>query len=236
MFTHAELLKESSSLNKFAYKLTRNRDDADDLLQTTLVTALDKQNQFEHGTNLFSWTSRIMFNSFVSAYRHNCRFETQFDPQWYIDQESVEATQEIEAELSLVFDAIMLLSEDHREILRMVCIDGMQYNEVAEKLVIPVGTVRSRLSRAREGLQERLNLGNHRALPPVTTVSTAIAPTTTIPTAATAPVATAQIAKAPQKTHIVNEGAMIAKPDLVDAPAANESRKFSLQHLASWRA
>lgn len=215
MFTHEELLKEAASLSKFAYKLTRNRDDADDLLQSTLATALDKQNQFEHGTNLFSWTSRIMFNAFVSAYRHNCRFETQYDPQWYIDQQSVEATQESEAELSLVFDAIMSLSEDHREILRMVCIDGMQYNEVAEQLIIPVGTVRSRLSRAREGLQDRLNISrSHRVLPATTTAT----------------------AKKQPDLHIVSEGSMIEKPDLVNVAAANESRKNSLQHLASWRA
>jgi len=211
MFSHAELLKESSSLSKFAYKLTRNRDDADDLLQSTLATALDKQAQFEQGTNLFSWTSRIMFNAFVSSYRHSCRFETQYDPQWYIDQESVEATQENEAELGLVFDAIMSLSEDHREILRMVCIDGMQYNEVAEKLIIPVGTVRSRLSRAREGLQDRLNISRiHRTPAPAN--------------------------KNQQEVRIHNEGAMIENLDLVNATAANESRKASLHLLASWRA
>lgn len=157
MFTHAELLKETPSLSKFAYKLTRNRDDAEDLLQATIVTALEKQEQFTQGTNLFSWTSRIMFNSFVSNYRHNSRFETQYDPQSYIDQEYIDATQESETELSQVFDAMLSLSEDHRQILIMVCIDGMRYEEVASKLQIPVGTVRSRLSRAREGLQDRLN-------------------------------------------------------------------------------
>src|SRR5262245_20255880 len=162
MFNHSELLKETPSLNKFAYKLTRNRDDAEDLVQATIVTALEKQQQFEQGTNLFSWTSRIMFNTFVSNYRHNSRFETQYDPQWYIDQESVEATQENEAELGLVFDAMLSWPEDHREILMLVCIDGMRYAEVAEKLHIPVGTVRSRLSRAREGLQELLNVTRRR--------------------------------------------------------------------------
>lgn len=165
MFTHAELLKETPSLRKFAYKLTRNADDADDLLQSTIVTALSKQQQFEQGTNLFSWTSRIMFNSFVSSYRQTARFETQYDPQYYIDQEYVEAPQENEADLDLVLEAMLSLSEDHREVLRMVCIDGMQYAEVAEALMIPVGTVRSRLSRAREGLQESLKLGRDQRAP-----------------------------------------------------------------------
>jgi RNA polymerase sigma-70 factor (ECF subfamily) len=159
MFTHSELLKETAGLHKFALKLTRNADDADDLLQTTIVAALSKQDQFESGTNLFSWTSRIMFNAFVSAYRHNSRFETQFDPQVYIDQEFIDGPQETETDLELVFNAMMSLSEDHREILRMVCIDGMQYSEVSKILDIPVGTVRSRLSRARDSLDERLKIG-----------------------------------------------------------------------------
>ena len=142
MFTHDELLKATPALSKFAYKLTRNRDDAEDLLQSTIVTALDKQDHFEQGTNLFSWSSRIMFNAFVSSYRHNARFETQFDPQVYIDQEIVEATQDHETDFGLVMTAMLSLSEDHREILRMVCIEGMQYAEVSETLQIPVGTVR----------------------------------------------------------------------------------------------
>jgi RNA polymerase sigma-70 factor (ECF subfamily) len=159
MFTHAELLKETQGLHKFALKLTRNADDADDLLQSTIVTALNKQEQFERGTNLFGWTSRIMFNAFVSSYRHNSRFETQFDPQVYIDQEFIDGPQESETDLDLVLEAMMSLSEDHREILRMVCIDGMKYAEVSKFLDIPVGTVRSRLSRARDSLQEQLELG-----------------------------------------------------------------------------
>lgn len=209
MFTHSELLKETPSLNKFAYKLTRNRDDAEDLLQTTIVTALEKQAQFEQGTNLFSWTSRIMFNTFVSNYRHNSRFETQYDPQWYIDQESVEATQENDAELSLVFDAMLSLSEDHREILILVCIDGMRYAEVAEKLKIPVGTVRSRLSRAREGLQELLNVTRRK-------------------NAATSPAAVEEL--------MHEEAAMFEKPDLLHAAGIQKNAQGSLASLASWRA
>jgi RNA polymerase sigma-70 factor, ECF subfamily len=210
MFTHSQLLKETSSLNKFAYKLTRNRDDAEDLLQSTIATALEKQQQFEQGTNLFSWTSRIMFNAFVSNYRHNTRFETQYDPQWYIDQQSVEATQENDTELALVFDTMMSLSEDHREILILVCVDGMRYAEVAEKLQIPVGTVRSRLSRAREGLQDLLNV--------------------TQPHRNTAPSAAAI------DVQIHKEAAMFENPQLIGAVAANESAHNSLHRIATWRA
>lgn len=208
MFTHSELLKETPSLTKFAYKLTRNREDAQDLVQATVVTALEKQQQFEQGTNLFSWTSRIMFNTFVSNYRHNSRFDTQYDPQWYIDQESVDASQENDAELGLVFDAMLSLTEDHREILVLVCVDGMRYAEVAEKLQIPVGTVRSRLSRARDGLQELLNVSHNR-------------------NSASSP------ASAEQLMH--EEAAMFDKPDLLQVVGARKNAEGSLAQLASWR-
>lgn len=170
MFTHTELLDETAGLGKFALKLTRNSADADDLLQSALLTALDKQSQFEHGTNLFSWISRIMFNTFISNYRRNIHLETQFDPQIYIDQKFVEGTQETEMELDLVGEAMTALSEDHQQILKMVCIEGMQYNEVAEALRIPVGTVRSRLFRARSGLEEKLKVGRRNRI--FSTVST----------------------------------------------------------------
>jgi RNA polymerase sigma-70 factor (ECF subfamily) len=170
MFTHTELLNETTGLGKFALKLTRNSADADDLLQSSLLTALDKQSQFEQGTNLFSWISRIMFNTFISNYRRNIHLDTQFDPQIYIDQKFVEGTQETEVELDLVGEAMSALSEDHQQILKMVCIEGMQYNEVAEALRIPVGTVRSRLFRARSGLEEKLKVGRRNRI--FSTVST----------------------------------------------------------------
>jgi len=211
MFTHAELLNETTSLRKFAMKLTRNCDDADDLLQSTLVTALDKQDRFEQGTNLFSWTSRILFNNFVSAYRRRSRFETQYDPQIYIDQETVEAPQEHEAELNLVMEAMLSLSEDHREILRMICIDGMKYGEVAETLNIPVGTVRSRLSRAREGLQEWLNVSRNDRKQTVLT----------------------NIQRSPL---IRREAEMVAKAELANLVAANEAYDCRLNHQDTWHA
>lgn len=159
MFTDSELMKETASLSRFAHRLTRNPHDAEDLLQTTICTALEKKRMFEDGTNLFSWTSKIMFNAFVSGCRHKNRFSTQYDPQWYIEQEYIEAPQETEAELGLVNDAMTQLSDDHREILILVCVQGMQYAEVSEMLHIPVGTVRSRLSRARESLQSLIEAG-----------------------------------------------------------------------------
>jgi len=152
----AQITDIMPNLRKFALKLTKNQHDADDLLQTTVLRAIEKAHMFNQGTNLFSWSSKIMFNIFVSGYRRRTKFDTQYDPENYIANMSVEPEQEKKLELSQVRHAMKQLSAEHREILLLVCIQGMKYNEVSEVLQLPVGTVRSRLSRARERLQGEL--------------------------------------------------------------------------------
>lgn len=156
MFNNDELMEQTDRLQKFAYKLTRNKADGEDLLQSTVLRAIEKKHLFQEGTNLFSWSSKIMYNMFVSNYRRKVKFETQYDPESYIENECVEANQNIQMEFKDVDRAMDELSNEHKEILVMVCIKGMQYAEVAENLDLPVGTVRSRLSRARESLQVAL--------------------------------------------------------------------------------
>lgn len=165
MFTQDALVVEMNNLKKFALKLTRKECDADDLLQATVLRALEKKHLFETGTNLFSWTSKIMYNIFVSNYRRKVKFETQYDPESYIERERFDASQDTRMEFKEVQEAMNALSECHREILTMVCIKGMQYAEVSGILEIPVGTVRSRLSRARENLQSLLETPRSSYLP-----------------------------------------------------------------------
>ena len=157
MFTNTELMTEAEKLRKFAYRLTQNMPDAEDLLQSTLLRAIEKKEQFKEGTKLFSWTSKIMYNMFVSNYRRKVKFETQYDPESFIEKEEIEACQETKMEFTEVQNAMNNISSDHRSILIMVCIKGMAYAEVAEELNVPIGTVRSRLSRARESLQNALD-------------------------------------------------------------------------------
>ena len=169
MFNNAELMEETDKLKRFAYRLTQNMADAEDLLHSTIVRALEKKNLYTAGTNLFSWTSKIMFNLFVSGYRRKVKFETQYDPESFIELESVEASQDVQMELREVEQAMKNLSHDHQEILVLVCIKGMQYADVSETLHIPVGTVRSRLSRAREALDNELKAGSIKTIqvPPI---------------------------------------------------------------------
>lgn len=161
MFRQENLVQEMDGLEKFARRLTGNRADAEDLLQTTVLKALEKKDYFESGTNLFSWTSKIMFNEFASRYRRRTKFETKYDPEPYIEKQRVSADQARKAEVREVGEAMSELSEEHRKVLIMVTIKGMKYQQVADKLGIPVGTVRSRLYRAREQLQAAMDTGPH---------------------------------------------------------------------------
>lgn len=153
MFSEAALLAETEYLRKFALRLTESVADADDLLQSTFLRALEKKHYFEAGTSLRKWASKVMFNLFVTGYRRKMKFESQYDPEPILQSQSVFGDQEGNMALSEVGDAIEQLSSDHKEILVLVCVKDLPYQEVAEILDIPVGTVRSRLSRARKSLQ-----------------------------------------------------------------------------------
>lgn len=153
MFIQSDLLPEMKKLHKFALRLTGNTSDADDLLQSTVLRAIEKREYFHEGSDLFRWSSKIMFNLFVSNYRRKKKFETQYDPETFLLSSSVEPDQENKSALQEVENAMNHLSAEHREILIMICVQGMKYQEAAVWLNIPVGTVRSRLCRAREHLQ-----------------------------------------------------------------------------------
>lgn len=156
MFKQAQLVKEMDNLRKFACRLTGNPVEAEDLLQSTVLRAIEKKHYFQDGTNLFSWSSKIMFNLFVTDYRRKTKFESQYDPEPLIAARSVEPDQQIKSDLKAVGRAMEELSPEHKEILVLVCVKGMQYQEVADMLTIPVGTVRSRLSRARTQLVHQM--------------------------------------------------------------------------------
>ena len=72
-FTPRELVALTNELRRFAFKLCKNRDDAENLLHTTVLRALEKRHMFEAGTDLFGWTSKMMFNLFVTQYRRKAR-------------------------------------------------------------------------------------------------------------------------------------------------------------------
>jgi RNA polymerase sigma-70 factor (ECF subfamily) len=157
MFYNESLISEISKLNRFALKLTKNLNDAEDLAQATILRAIEKKALFEEGTNLWGWTSKIMYNLFINNYHRRSKFETPYDSEDSLMLAKTEATQELKVEYAQVQKAIKRLSNDHQKILFMVCIKGMPYGDVSKILKVPIGTVRSRLSRARKNLQLEIN-------------------------------------------------------------------------------
>ncbi|HYD17725.1 MAG TPA: RNA polymerase sigma factor [Patescibacteria group bacterium] len=156
MFTEKELTAERERLYRFALRLTRQPSDAEDLVQSTMLRALEKRRYFQQGTNLFNWASRVMFNIFVSQYRREKRITARHEAAFTEAHGITPPAQETVTDLSRMRECMKKLSKPHRDMLVLVCIGGLRYEEVSKRLSIPVGTVRSRLSRARNELQNLL--------------------------------------------------------------------------------
>lgn len=153
---HRQLAELLPRLRRFARTVTYHREDADDLVQLALERALTRSEQWEPGTRLDSWMFRIVKNAWIDEVRSRIRRERVFAPEEegeHVGDESAEAHQQRMA----VQKAISLLSEDHRVVIGLVLVDGLPYKEAAEVLEIPIGTLTSRLARARDALQAILS-------------------------------------------------------------------------------
>jgi RNA polymerase sigma factor (sigma-70 family) len=143
-------------LRRFARSITFHREDADDLVQVAVERALTRSEQWEPGTRLDSWMFRIVKNAWIDEVRSRARRAELFAPEEegeHVGDDRAEAHQQRMA----IEKAISLLSEDHRMVIGLVLVDGLPYKEAAEVLDIPMGTLTSRLARAREALQELLS-------------------------------------------------------------------------------
>lgn len=147
------LIENVGRLRRYALMLCRNPADADDLVQQTLERALDRAHQFREGADLRAWLFSILHNAFVSDRRTIDR-RVRADADLSDAHMPVAGDQEHRAELRQVLARIDLLPDEQRRVLLLVSVEGFTTDEVAELLGIPVGTVRSRLARAREALRQ----------------------------------------------------------------------------------
>ena len=153
---HRQLAELLPRLRRFARSVTYHREDADDLVQLALERALTRSAQWEPGTRLDSWMFRIVKNAWIDEVRSRIRRDRVFAPEEegeHVGDDSAQAHQQRIA----VQKAISMLSEDHRMVIGLVLVDGLPYKEAAEVLEIPVGTLTSRLARARDALQAILS-------------------------------------------------------------------------------
>ena len=145
--------QEIPRLRRYARALTHATDRADDLVQDTLVRALAKIHLWQPGTDIRAWLFTIMHHQFVNTVRREAR-ETTVDIERV--SSTLVATTDSTARRQLVeLDrALARLPAEQREVVLLVGLEGMSYESVAEILGVPIGTVRSRLSRGRERLRE----------------------------------------------------------------------------------
>ena len=147
-----QLAEHIPRLRRYARALTGDRHAGDDLVQDTLERALNKLHLWMPGSDMRAWMFSIMHNVFVNQ-RRSPKPEIELDLGELPDI-MVKATQLDRIQLTEVEKALYRISDEQREVLLLVAVEQMSYAETAKALAIPIGTVMSRLSRARERLRE----------------------------------------------------------------------------------
>ena len=159
------LTQETPYLRRFARSLVNNTAMADDLVQDTLERAINRMHLFDHDRKLRPWLFRILRNLNISEYRkmQNRDQHIEFDT---VSETHSTSAQRPDSGLILhdISKALDELPYEHREVLVLVALEGLKYREVVDVLDIPIGTVMSRLSRAREKLRDLLDYPDHKTL------------------------------------------------------------------------
>lgn len=164
-----QALSHLGGLLAVGMRLARNRTDAEDLVQDTVVKAMRAREHFQAGTNMRAWLLRILTNTFINRYRRGGREKDLFDGPaadplsdgWISsttmrslrDPEGVALQPMLEAEIQKALDA---LPEDFRVVVLLADVEELGYREIADIVGCPIGTVMSRLHRGRQLLKSRL--------------------------------------------------------------------------------
>ena len=163
--TFGELLEQHErEIYAYALRLTGDASQAEDLVQDTMLKAYRSWRQYRPGTNAKGWLLTILRNTFINDYRRRKHEPIAMDLETVESHALDRSIEEVDPEGSFfsqivddkVLDAIDALPEEFREVLVLSDVEGMRYAEIAETLRIPVGTVKSRLFRARRQLQADL--------------------------------------------------------------------------------
>ena len=159
----AETMAQLDALYSFALKLTRARDDAEDLVSDTLLRAFQRWEQYRLDTNIRAWLFTILYHAFVSRKRRIDAREVKpledeegrevFEPVGEADPEGRFYDSFVDQE---IVDAIHALPEEYRAAVVMSDLHGLRYGEIAQALGVPEGTIKSRLFRGRRLLQAQL--------------------------------------------------------------------------------
>ena len=155
---HSLLEAEIPRLRRYARALVRDADRADDLVQDTLTRALAKQHLWEPGSNLRAWLFTLMHNQHVNSVRRPARESVELDADDMSSMLVATTDPTASCRLRELEIALGRLRNEEREVILLVGLEGMRYDETAEILGVPIGTVRSRLFRGREALRKLLDM------------------------------------------------------------------------------
>ena len=155
-----ELIQIQNELHRYALKLTCSRNEADDLVQDTTLKALDNEEKYTSGTNMKGWLYTIMYNLFINNYRKVIREQSYVDQTEHLHLftavQSLESNNTESAyDLKEIRRIVNSLSREHKAAFSMH-VSGFKYREIAEKLDMPIGTVKSRIYFTRQKLQSEL--------------------------------------------------------------------------------
>lgn len=153
------LIGNQEEMYQWAYRLTRNYDDAQDLLQSTLLCALKSVGMYTEENNISGWLYTIMRNIFFNTTRHSgrccCMEKEDIERMMQLGENALNDNAEIAFDMSDIQRAIDMLDRPYK-IPMSLYLSGYKYQEIAEKMGIPLGTVKSRIHASRVQLQETL--------------------------------------------------------------------------------
>lgn len=153
------LIGNQEEMYQWAYRLTRNYDDAQDLLQSTLLCALKSVGMYTEENNISGWLYTIMRNIFFNTTRHSgrccCMEKEDIERMMQLGENALNDNAEIAFDMSDIQRAIDTLDRPYK-IPMSLYLSGDKYQEIAEKMGIPLGTVKSRIHASRVQLQETL--------------------------------------------------------------------------------
>ena len=164
-----EFMPHLDAMYNFAFRLTYDEDDAKDLVQDTYLKSYRFAESFQKGTNAKAWLYRILKNSFINDFRKKSKEPVKVDYQEvenFYNSDNVNEDKTVDLRIDAVRDmlgdeislALFSLAVDFRTVIILCDLEGFTYDELSKILDIPIGTVRSRLHRARNLLKEKLSV------------------------------------------------------------------------------
>lgn len=148
-----DIVGQLGSLRRYARSLTRDSTDAEDLVHDALVRAYERRGTFCSGGNLRAWLLSIVHNAFIDRVRARRSEAARLDQAGYLADGSTPAPQEHSVRLAQVREAFFSLPEEQRSALHLVAIEGLSYSQAADASGVPLGTLMSRIGRARAALR-----------------------------------------------------------------------------------